>query len=164
MKQIKILFTVLIFALAACRSVPRDVRTAHDLSISESSAAFVIAEDTLNKIEIKSQALNQDSVRDAFTEWNNHLDIVVEARRIVEAYLRSGSDPELINSYVVASQLLSDMDRGFLVIDAAWESMLALENTAKAAEFVALFRKDIQRYRTLERKFDEWIKQFKVRG
>ena len=40
MRQLKVILAVLVLAIAACRSVPSDVRAAHDLSLTESKAAY----------------------------------------------------------------------------------------------------------------------------
>jgi hypothetical protein len=165
MRQLKVFLAVLVFAIAACRSVPSEVRQAHDLSLVESRAALETAQDTLTKIETKSEELNDESVMASYKEWKEHVENLYEARETVRKYLvdsKAGTD--VIEPYAVGQQLLIDMNDGFAAILMSWKEMLKSENQTEAAEFVRLFRKDIERYRVLERKFDEYIKQFKVKG
>lgn len=165
MRQLKVILAVLVLAIAACRSVPSNVRAAHDLSLTESKAAFVIAEDTLAKIETKSAELNDATVSAAYVLWLEHRNKVVSARGVVARYLAdSKAGKDVTEPYATGRQLLADMNRGFAVINARWVDILKTENDADRVEFVALFRKDIDRFRVLERKFDEYIKQFKVKG
>lgn len=165
MKTLKFLLVTLVLAIAACRSVPTEVRQAHDLSMVESEQAMGIASDTLTKIETKSEELNDESVSAAFNDWSEHMAKIIEARNVVANYLNeSKAGEDVTGPYTVAQIILSDMHNGFSQINRWWADMLKEENDAAAAQFVAMFRRDIDRFRTLERKFDEWIKQFKVRG
>lgn len=165
MRTMSKLFLVLVLAVAACRSVPRDVADAHQITKTEGEAAMVLASDTLTKIETKSEELNDASVDAAFEEWQEHLNAVLEARAVVTKYLNeSKAGDDVTKSYAVAQQLLLDMHGGFIAIDKYWQQMLLEERAADAERFVTLFRKDIARYRELMRKFDEWISQFRVKG
>ena len=90
---------------------------------------------------------------------------MVSARGVVARYLAdSKAGKDVTEPYTTGRQLLMDINRGFAVINSQWANILKTENDVKRAEFVALFRKDIDRFRVLERKFDEYIKQFKVKG
>lgn len=164
MKTIKSIVFILFLAIAACRSVPSDVNQAHQLSKVESAAALSVAEDTLEKIEDKSAELNNTSVTAAFDSWATHLKNIQEARIVVQNYLvQTKAGDDLTGPYNVANQLLLDMNGGFVGISVSWADMIKPEREVDAVKFIALFRKDIERYRVLQRKFDEWINQFKVK-
>jgi hypothetical protein len=165
MRQLKVLCFALVLAVAACRSVPADVRAAHDASQASTTAATFVAEETLNKIESKSAELSDESVSAAFATWKTEYNNLVMTRAIVLDYLRiSPKDSEVAKSYIVAHRILNDMNGGFNQIDMHWRLMIAEENAEKAALFVKLFRRDIERFRTLNRQFDEWFRQFSVKG
>lgn len=164
MRQLKVFLAVLVLAIVSCRSVPSDVRQAHDLSMTESAAALGIATDILVKIETKSIELSNESVTAAYTQWRQHMVKISAARDVVYRYLvDSSAGTDVTIPYSTGAKLLNDMNRGFVTIEASWTSMLLAENDAAAKNFIALFRKDIQRFKVLEHKFDEWIKQFKVK-
>ncbi len=164
MRTLKSLVLVLVLAVAACRSVPSDVATAHQTSKTESAAALTLAEGTLQKIEDKSAELNDASVTAAYNEWAAHVAKIREARAVVAKYLvDTSAGPDLTGPYQVANQILADMDTGFGLVNLHWQEMLEDGRAADAAEFRRLFRRDIERYRILQRKFDEWISQFRVK-
>jgi len=165
MRQLKVFLAVLVFAIAACRTVPTEVRQAHDQSLIESRAALEVADDILFKIEVKSLELNDEFVMASYKEWKEHVEILYKARDTVHKYLiNSKAGVDVTSPYAVGQQLLVDLNDNFATILVSWKEMLKTENEEDAAEFIKLFRKDIERYRILERKFDEYIKQFKVRG
>jgi len=164
MRQLKMFLAVVVLAIAACRSVPADVRQAHDTSMVESKAALVIATDTLAKIETRSTELNDATVLAAYKEWISHISVMRDARGIVALYLaESKAGPDVEGPYSVGLRLVTSMDRGFAAINQHWAAMIDPLREDDAKVFLALFRKDIERFKVLERKFDEWIKQFRVK-
>ena len=165
MRTFKVLVATLILAIAACRSVPSEVKQAHELSKTESVAAVGLATDMLLKIEEKSAELNDDLVTSAFVSWTSHRVNIDLARATVMEYLQNtDAGLDVTNPYIVGARLLRDMDRGFLTITRHWEAMLLDERSVDRAIFIERFRKDIGRFETLERKFDEWMKQYRVGG
>jgi hypothetical protein len=132
--------------------------------MTESAIALGIATDTLIKIETKSTELSDESVTAAYYKWREHVAKIAAARRVVNVYLldsKAGAD--VTGPYSTGTKLLADMDHGFRIINQYWADMVSVERTVESATFVALFRKDIERFKVLERKFDEWISQFRVR-
>jgi len=165
MRQIKVLCFALVLAVAACRGIPAEVRAAHDASQASTMAATAVAQETLTKIEAKSAELNDDSVSAAFETWKTEYSNLLMARSIVLDYLRlKPGDAEVAQAYLTGNRILNDMNRGFNTIDMYWNLMLQEENAEQAATFVQLFRKDIERFNALNRRFDEWIRQFPVKG
>jgi hypothetical protein len=153
---------VLAFAVTACRSVPSEVAVQHSLSMQESDEALVIASNTLIELERKSIDMG---VADEFGEWLKHVEKLMEHRGVVHRWLvESKAGEDVIGPYATGHKLLMDMHRGFYSINAYWKDMLTEENDEARAKFIELFRKDIERFRVLERKFDEWISQFRVKG
>lgn len=164
MRQLKVILAVLVLAIASCRSVPSDVRQAHDLSMTESAVALGIATDILIKIEAKSTELNDASVTAAYTEWAEHMSKVTSARAVVAGYLDdSDAGADVSGPYAIGLMLLNDMNRNFATIEANWANMILDSMVEPRGVFIGKFRKDIERFKVLERKFDEWIKQFKVK-
>jgi len=164
-KLLKICLGVLLLAMISCRSVPSEVSAAHDTTIQESQQVFIIAESLLNKIALKSEELNSDVAYDSYVAWKEHIIKLSEARAIVAFYLtKTKAGPDVTKPYAVAEQLLTDMHNGFITMVQHWEEMLRPDREVDANEFIQAFRRDIERYRILEHKFNEWIKQFKVKG
>jgi len=164
MKMFRVLFLVLVLSAFGCRTVPQNVADSHNTTMVESEAAFEVANDVLEKIGNQSAVLDNEFVQDSFEEWKEHHTNLLEARKIVLHYLRTTDTKlEVTNAYRVGADLLSAMNDGFEQISVFWEDMVKDENKIRAEEFIRLFRKDIDRYRTLERKFDEWISQFRVK-
>lgn len=156
----------LLVMVAACRSVPGELVETNNKMRRESTAAFVVAEDTLKKIEQRSAELNDESVTAAWKEWALHVEQATAARVYVQDYLRlsaNSSDKDVSNAYEVGSRLLADLDYGMGEIQLYWSEMVDPANEDKAQAFVAMFRSDIVRFNELQRKFDEWLKQFPVK-
>jgi len=150
MRQVRVFLAVLVLAIAACTSVPREVRAAHDLSLTESKAAFDVAEDTMAKIETKSAELNDATVREAFIEWETHLGKVRDAREVVTKYLANNKmGQDSLGPYSIGTKLLYDMHSGFQTINALWTEMLKPERDADTKAFMEFFRRDIERFRIL---------------
>jgi hypothetical protein len=165
MRQIKVLCLALVLAAVACRGIPVAVRDAHNESQTSAMAATLVAQETLVKIEAKSAELNDVSVSAAFETWKTEYTSLLTARTVVLEYLQTKpSDSEVAQAYLTANQILRDLNGGFNQISMHWRLMIAEENAEQAARFVYLFRKDIERFNTLNRKFDEWIRQFPVKG
>ena len=165
MRQLKIFCLALVLAVAACRSVPADVRAAHDGSQASTSATMTIASQTLSLIESKSEELSDESVSHAFDLWKMEYNNLIQMRLIVLDHLKiNPKDSDVVTSYILGNRLLSDMNVGFNQIDMHWKLMLDGANADKVALFIKLFRRDIKRFRILNRKFDEWIRQFTVKG
>jgi len=153
-----------LLVVASCRSIPSEIRKEHDMVMAESTAALDIASDTLMKLETASNELNDAYVSATFLSWKQHYTAVLEARKVILNYLGSNkTDSDLVPGYNTGTQLIIDMHNGFIQINLYWQLMLKDENAPKRAEFITAFRRDITRYRLLQRKFDEWIKQFKVK-
>ena len=164
MRALSNVLLALVIAVAACRSVPRDVHDAHELSKTESKAALVVAEGLLDKIALKVEDLSDDVVIAEHKKWMASLDTTIKAREVVLQYLIDNEEFDLGDAYVVGLKLLHDMNGGMTMIRLYWKQMISEERTTDAAKFVQLFRKDIARFRELERKFNEWISQFPVKG
>jgi (p)ppGpp synthase/HD superfamily hydrolase len=134
--------------------------------MTESAAALNGMDRLLFKIENAVVELDDVVVAEAATEWKKHVDATRDARAKVKAYLvntKAGAD---VNAgYDVAKRLLDDLDFNAFVVHTNWRPLMeALKNgTGNADEFVEHFHRDIGRFKELERKFDEWIRQFKVR-
>jgi hypothetical protein len=166
MRTIKSLLLVLVVAIAACRSVPQEVKDAYNRTKTDGAAILVVAEDVLDKIETASSEVNDEYVSAAYNKWHEHYEQLVSDRAVVVDYLLSSKADKAANGYIVAGKLLSDMNISMREIVVHWETMLSdVENNPNIiGKFIDTFRRDIQRYRTLQRKFDEWIEQFRVRG
>ena len=95
MSQIKSIFLCLILALAACRSVPQDVITAHEASMTESALALGGMNRLLAQIENAVAELDDAAVVAAKNEWRGHVIAALENRATVEKYTtaRSARDP-----------------------------------------------------------------------
>lgn len=164
MKSLKVLLGMLVLALAltGCRSVPGEVLASHNMSVVASRFAFEIAEDTLVRLEEKSITLG---VADEFLQWTEHLNLIMTYRGTVQKYLvDTKADTDVVGPYSIGHKLLVDMHGGFWMVNAHWKDMLREENDEARTRFIELFRKDIERFKVLERKFNEWISQFRVKG
>ena len=165
MNKIKNFFLIIVLAVAACRSVPSDVSEAHKFSMVESKAAFEIADTTLTAVANKSAELNDERVTALHTKWLEHKSNISKARAVVRKYLvETDAGADLTGAYDVATVMLNDMDNGFASVNRAWEEMIDPANSVQAETFISLFRRDIERYKELEKKFDDWISQFRVKG
>jgi len=167
MKNLKILLAMLVLALVVigCRTVPAEIIKAHQDSMWTSERAFGIAESTMIQIEDKSTELNEFSVSLAFAQWTKYINQIIVWRSTVRRYLiEAKADANVIGPYGIGYRLLVDMHTGFHTINHNWKNMIEADGEANATKLIELFRKDIQRFKILERKFDEWIRQFKVKG
>ncbi len=165
MKNLKILLAMLVLALivVGCRTVPSEVMVQHGISLQESDEALGVAEQTLKAVEAKSDLLSDELVTAAFVRWTEHVERIMAARGVVHQYLlETKADLEVTSAYSTGHKLLMDMHRGFNSINRYWEEMLTRDTDRE--RFIELFRKDIERFQVLERKFDEWISQFRVKG
>lgn len=161
MKHLKVMLAMLVLVIAACRTVPANVRTAHDLSIAESSKAFNAVDNFIQDVGIRVGEIGEEEVMAAYNGWRDGIDKAVAARAIVKKYLidtKAGYDAN--RGYDVAERLLADLNLNVGQIWADWPEL----NTTSGKIFVARFRLDMARFGTLERKFDDWIRQFKVKG
>jgi len=167
MKSLKVLLAMLVLAVAVvgCRSVPVDVSEAHIASMIRSNDALDVAEQTLKAVEAQSVLLNDALVDAAFQKWTRQIERTMTARGVVHKYLLDTKvDLEVSSAYSTGHKLLVDMHANFSSVKRFWEEMIMDENAQRRDLFIRLFRDDIQRFNTLERKFDEWISQFKVKG
>lgn len=161
----KVLVAVL-FALSiiGCRSVPFDVHQAHEQSMTESDAMFDIVEPLLSKVESGVNDLDSTEVRAKYDVWIEHLNELALARNFVLKYLKdTKAGEDLTGPYILANDIMRDMNAGMDMLTFYWEQFFDEQDQGEE-EFVALFRRDIERFKILERKFDEWISQFRVKG
>ena len=85
-------------------------------------------------------------------------------RNIVLEFLRENpKDIETAKAYLVGTRIIGDLTGGFGEIDRYWSKMIDPEFDLAAKEFIKVVRRDIERFRVLERKFNEWIRQFPVK-
>ena len=125
MKQIKVLLAALVFVIAACRSIPNDVAVAVDDGLEASTAALVIASDTLDKIEVRSNELNDSYVTAVYAEWRAHIATTTVARDVIARYLNeSKADANVTGPFAAGTQLLTDMNAGFSKINQFWGQMV----------------------------------------
>ncbi len=161
MRGFKVLFLTLVLLVAACRSIPGDVVAAHEIDLKESKSALVKLENVLKKVESKTVEFN---VQEVYSEWTEHFINIVAARIVVSDYLKESKEFELSGAYNTGLRLLEDLDGGFTFVAAEWLQVLHEANDVSRVKLLVGMRKDIARYRILQRKFDEWIRQFKVSG
>jgi len=149
-------------SLVGCRTVPTEVKAAHELSIVETDAAFSKMQGLFTQIENRVDTLNDEAIQAIRQEWENHIVKVFDARTVVRGYLTdTQADTDVTFGYATGTRLLADLDINAHTVFVVWDRMLAGE--VGTDEFLAAFRRDIQRFKTLERKFDEWIKQYRVK-
>jgi hypothetical protein len=164
MRHLKVFLAVLVLAIAACRSIPSDVRQAHDLSVVESAAAFDNVEAVLLQIEADIESIDDEFIKKEYDEWVKHMNTVLEARATVWKYLNEKeSDLELKGAYATGDRLAKDISNNFIILCKNWEEIFTDPNH-NPDNYIPFFRRDMKRFNELERKFHEWIAQFKVKG
>ena len=163
--KIKSFVAAIVFALAlvGCKSVPADVRAAHDESMTFSANAFDVAEDVIAKVREPVAELNDELVAEAYALWVFNISNLLSKRAIVLTYLES-DEPELVDSFTVGNQLIADLAFNFRDVKDNWENIATYPDRDKVNTYLDQFARDFDRFRELERKFDEWIKQFPVKG
>ncbi len=161
MRQIKMFLAILVLTLVACRSVPTEVMEAHNASRLEARTAMALAEKILSNTEnLDGFELN---IVDAVIQWSEYMLVIMENRNIVNDYLISSKvDSDVLNGYDTGKLLLLSLNGGIAKVNERWADFF---NDIDEDEglFRQLMRQDIERFEILERKFHEWITQFKVK-
>ena len=159
-----LLICILALACVGCKSIPAEVRAAHDTSLELSAAAFVEAEDLIAKVRTPVAELNDEYVTALYQRWVESISKLIQQRSIVRTYLDEEKEYELESAYGVGHDLISDLAVNFSDLAASWEEIATFPDKDRVDGYLGGFTRDIARFRELERKFDEWIKQFPVKG
>lgn len=162
MKILQSLSLILIVVIAACRSIPENVRVAHDISIEQSEHAMNTAQRFMDILEAQIEVIDDNGVQSIKSHWVGYIRMVILHRQIVQKYLGLEAEDVLLSkAYFTATQLLSDIDFNFMVMTNNWDVFFDEIDHGEEA-FIAHMRADIARLKKLESSFDKWIKQFNV--
>ena len=159
----KILIGVMLL-VAACRSVPQDVVIAN----VDSQAYLTAFEDIKAKVlaNVGNGNAPSDNERIAIAaKWADAMHQVMVARDKIQVFLdKSGKDSDLSTGYSISTQILADIDANTNVIFENWQAFFYKlqegEYDNGREEFVAMLQRDMERFTTLDQKFQEWINQF----
>lgn len=157
----KFVIGLFLLVVVACRSLPQDVADAHATSQDESTAIVSIWEEQL----VPSANGNSDVVTDVnelAMEYSEHVHKLIVARDIVKTYLESANgDPDAALGFNTATELLLDIDLNIQLVLNNWEAWRDPESDT--SQFIKDVNEMIVNFKTLDRKFNEWVKQFKVK-
>lgn len=153
-------FTILlalVVALAACRSVPLDIRQAHDTSLRNHTVAVAVIKNLTSKPVADLTAEEVRSAQEVFeAQWVQ----LFENRTKVANWLFIEKAKDAAQGYAAGQAIYSDMNRHYLVMFLKWQQY----DTPEAKLHIRLWLDDAARAAELNRKFDEWIRQFRVKG
>ena len=158
----KFVVGLVLMLAAACRSLPVDVYDANTVSNDESAA--IIA---LWQIDVLPELRNADSTKNPEAlsiELRKHVAEAFTARAIINEYLKSPrGDVDAAKGFEVASQLLYDIYFNIEQVLNSWNDWTDPNLPLNNNQFVSDMNEQIHKFNVLNDKFNEWVKQFKVK-
>lgn len=158
----KFMIGLLLLVMAACRSLLQETVDAYAVSQSESNAIVSIWEEQLVPSANNPNPPVTDIDALAVTYFD-HIHKLAVARDTIQIYLDSAKgDPDAAFGFNTGTQLLMYIDANIQQVLKSWEQWL--DPNSDKEQFIVDVNNMIADFKVLDRKFDEWIKQFKVEG
>jgi hypothetical protein len=161
MRKILIVFILL---LAACRSITKEVSDANVESNSKSTELLKLWEERILPKVNTGEQYNLEELNNLTKEWSSKYAELVSKRNLIQSYLDSNSgDADTALGFQTASVLISDINKNILQIFSDWQSWLSLDDISGKEQYIVFMKLHVERFNTLNRKFNDWVSQFKVK-
>ena len=157
----KFMIGLFLLVVAACRSLPQETVDAYAVSQEESAAIVSIWEE-----KIVPSANNPNppvaDVNALAVEYFTHVHMLIMARDSIQVYLDSAKgDADAALGFRTATNLLMDIDANIQLVLNNWASWTSPDSGT--AQFISDVNTMISNFKILDRKFNEWVKQFGVK-
>lgn len=160
-----LLFAIL--AIASCRTLPQDVADNNQIATTEATAFIGKIETEMLAKYNSEEPKSAEELQNLYSELKTHYDAVYTARMVVSEYLASAKgDVDAAEGYAAADVLLNDIAVRSVIIIQRWNDWVSKNPNPELGnreEFKNLLIESIAQYKVLDAKFQEWVKQFKVK-
>jgi hypothetical protein len=150
----------LAMAIVGCRSVPFEVRAAHDDGFKAQKLAIRNVTDVIEAGLDTNATTTQEEVDALRVSYKQEMAKALELRNKVQMWLDSEDIDEASSGHEVLIKTLKAIDANHKVLFDNWTKI----KNPDAAGFVAYMKQHLGWSEDLLHRFDDWIRQFKVSG